>query len=391
MKKIALLSILALMSMSACDKLSEFGIGATKPTIACGSADANSLIDELIHEQVEREIGKEFKDFDFNLLENNSLDISATQATNLLKRIKISLSDVRTTEKTEKSSKLQCEATLRLEIPNDIIQDATDAYKSINNKNTIDFFEDGYRLEGQFYTHNLSYSVQPTDDKTKVFATLNQPYPVIRPISELMLYASFKAPIDKFNQAKAERQAAAEAEQNMLDQEKIEALLKEWTERYKVASNDINTYWENLPKLMQDKLLPTQKAWNESFQKFCTALAKEENVDNAKKEQLDLLICKTNHIEERLDELEEQREKMLPDLINDAKKQSEAAKVRLEKALQNVPQDIMSQIQEDYNHWAEDLESKCQKENDEYKLAQSACVVKAMNKKAKELEDYAIQ
>ena len=84
MKKIALLSILALMSMSACDKLSEFGIGATKPTIACGSADANSLIDELIHEQVEREIGKEFKDFDFNLLENNSLDISATQATNLL-------------------------------------------------------------------------------------------------------------------------------------------------------------------------------------------------------------------------------------------------------------------------------------------------------------------
>ena len=291
----------------------------------------------------------------------------------LLKQL-ICLNDVRTTEKTEKSSKLQCEATLRLEIPNDIIQDATDAYKSINNKNTIDFFEDGYRLEGQFYTHNLSYSVQPTDDKTKVFATLNQPYPVIRPISELILYASFKAPIDKFNRAKAERQAAAEAEQ-----------------RYKVASNDINTYWENLPKLMQDKLLPTQKAWNESFQKFCTALAKEENADNAKKEQLDLLICKTNHIEERLDELEEQREKMLPDLINDAKKQSEAAKVRLERALQNVPQDIMSQIQEDYNHWAEDLESKCQKENDEYKLAQSACVVKAMNKKAKELEDYAIQ
>ena len=395
MKKIALLSILAIITMSACDKVSKLGNDTTTPTVACGSPDANSAMEELIRKQLERDVVKAFDD---NGLKNNLINITSTQINTMLNRIKISLDDFRTTEKTDKSSELQCKATLRLEIPNDIIQNATETHKAHRNKNSVDFFESEYHLESGFYTRTISYSVQLTDNKAKIFVSLNQANATTDPISALISYALLKEPIDNANKIIAEHQQQTTVQsnetqsvQNTLDQEKTEASIKEWTERHKVALNDINTYWDNLPKLVQDKLMPTQKAWNESFQKSCAALAKSDFPDNPKEEQVSLLACKTNYIEERLEELKEQHEKMLPALINDANKKSETAKSRLETALQNVPQDIMSQIQDDYNHWSVNVENKCQKENDTHHLAQNTCMAEEMNKKAKELEDYSIQ
>lgn len=388
-KTLLVTTLLVTTMLSACDKL---GINnATTPTVACGSEDANKLVISLVRENIEKEA---IALFDDDKIKNNPAfaNIGINQIRQMVESIQFSLADVRTTEKTETSSKLQCEATLRLEVPQDMLAKAIEANKIVNdsNKNTADFFEREYRQEGAYYTKNISYSVQPTDDKTKVFATLNQPKSVSDGVSALVGMALLKEPLDTAKREAASQEAAQEAEIQALNNEQQQAELKEWEERHKVALKEINGFWNKLPKTIQDKLQATQTAWNTNQQKTCAVQAKTEAGDPVA-EQILKLTCATNNIELRLEELKAQQKSMMTEIIAEAEKKQITAKNRLERAAQRLPADIAGQLTSDYEAWAAGLDNRCKQKDDEFGLAKLECLTKEINNKAKELEGYSIQ
>ena len=194
-KNLPALALASMLVLTGCDRL---GIGNpfSENEVSCGSEEVKGILIQLVRDRTEGETVKTFDDDDFK--EQAFADIGIAHIRNIVERLGIGIDEVRTTEKTASSGKLKCEATLRLEIPEDVVGYAAAANRAIggSNKKTPDFFERHYRKEGAYYIKTIAYSVQQTDDKRKIFAELNQADDVIRPVSELVSMALMKEPLD---------------------------------------------------------------------------------------------------------------------------------------------------------------------------------------------------
>lgn len=218
-KNLPALALASMLILSGCDRL---GIGNpfSGKEISCGSEETKEILVKLVRDNVEGETVKTFDDDAFK--DQAFADIGISHIRRMVERLGITVDEVRTTEKTDTSSKLKCEAALKLDVPDDVVDYAVAANQSIGNsyKKTPDFFEPYYRKEGAYYVKTISYSVQPTDDKSKIFAELSQAHDIIHPLSELVSMALIKEPLDKAKQrnekleaAEATAQEAREAEE----------------------------------------------------------------------------------------------------------------------------------------------------------------------------------
>ncbi|WP_304671877.1 DUF1311 domain-containing protein, partial [Neisseria bergeri] len=263
-KNLPALALASMLILSGCDRL---GIGNlfSENEVSCGSEEAKEILVKLVRDNVEGETVKTFDDDAFK--DQAFADIGIAHIRSMVERLGITVDEVRTAEKTASSGKLKCEATLKLDVPDDVVDYAVSANQSIGNsyKKTPDFFERYYRKEGAYYVKTISYSVQPTDDKSKIFAELNQAHDIIHPLSELVSMALIKEPLDKAKQrneeleaAEAAAQEAREAEeaaaQEVLSQEQEAARVSEWEERYQLARNEFEQFWKGLPPTVQNKL-----------------------------------------------------------------------------------------------------------------------------------------
>lgn len=397
MNKTAVFSLLAILSLTACDQL---GIGGNKnETATCGSPETAKLITELFKAEAEKGT---LAFMDEVIAENDTLkNISITDARTALSQINVSLADVRTTEQSDKSSKLRCEAALRLEIPETMLQKAIEGNQFINgsNRNSADFLERDYKREGGYFVRNVSYFVQPTDDGKKLFAGLDAMNETISPINELVALFLITDPV-KNEQKQQEAQAASEeaartAELEALNQEQLAARLQEIKTRHTGLLKDINSVWDKLPKAVQDKLLPNQTAWNKSHQSECQYRAKSEYTEEAEQQIADL-ECRSWRIEARIEELKQAQNNMAAELLKDAEQKYQRAAEHFTAAAHKVPNDIMQILGTDLKSWIEQTKEECRR-----KIGQSSdkvqgqleayeCAAKSLGEKAKELEGYSI-
>lgn len=397
-KNLSALALASMLILSGCDRL-----GISNPffekEVSCGSEESKEILVKLIRDNVEGETVKTFDDDAFK--DQAFADIGISHIRSMVERLGITVDEVRTTEKTDTSSKLKCEATLKLDVPDDVVDYAVAANQSIGNsyKKTPDFFERYYRKEGAYYIKTISYSVQPTDDKSKIFAELNQAHDIIHPLSELVSMALIKEPLDKAKQrneelevAEAAAQEAREAEeaaaQEALSQEQEAARVSEWEERYKLSRGEFEQFWKGLPQTVQNKLQASQKTWKSGMDKICASKAKAES-ETPNGIKISELACKTAETEARLEELHNRKKAVIDEIIREADKKERTAKASLDGAVQALPADIAETVMPEYRNWQNGLNAKCA-DGDEYGLAQSDCRTKEINAKTKEIQGYLI-
>ena len=386
-KNLSALALASMLILSGCDRL-----GISNPffekEVSCGSEEAKEILVKLIRDNVEGETVKTFDDDAFK--EQAFADIGISHIRSMIERLGITIDEIRTAEKTDTSSKLKCEATLKLEVPEDVVAYAVAANRTVGNsyKKTPDFFERYYRKEGAYYVKTISYSVQPTDDKRKIFAELNQAYEVIRPVSELVYMALIKEPLDKAKQRNEELEAAEAAAQEALSQEQEAARVSEWEERYKLSRGEFEQFWKGLPQTVQNKLQASQKTWKSGMDKICASKAKAES-ETPNGIKISELACKTAETEARLEELHNRKKAVIDEIIREADKKERTAKAALDGAVQALPADIAETVMPEYRNWQNSLNAKCAG-GDEYGLAQSDCRTKEINAKTKEIQGYLI-
>lgn len=233
---------------------------------------------------------------------------------------------------------------------------------------------------------NISYSVQPTDDGSKLFVTLNTPQAVSEPIKRLVGLYVLSQPVKSQTEARESELAALNAEQ-------MQAQLKTAGEDYKLAEEDLNQYWHSLPERLRNRLKNSQTAWVASRDSSCTYEAQSASQDAAE-QQLAALNCKTEKNRTRIAELQQMVDAAVADMTREAQQNLNQAKQRLQTALNKLPKEIADQLAGDYNRWAESVPNKCAANDASDSVAADVdalnCSAKEFNLKAKELEGYSI-
>ncbi len=154
------------IALSGCDKGKAFS-----SEDSCSSDTAKSTIRDLLVTAVEDSAREENKRSASNP-DALRFDLAKIRATT--SQIGIDLADVMTSKNDPNSTKKFCEAKITFSIPTTVLQDANSLRKDVNEITIQSAAEDaGFRVEADRFSHKISYSVQPTDDKAKLYTSVD--------------------------------------------------------------------------------------------------------------------------------------------------------------------------------------------------------------------------
>ncbi len=278
----------AALILASCNR-----IGAVECNNAAGQAVISSLLSDQIIQATRDQLG-----IAINEPLTNEAKIKATVA-----QIKILIEDIRTTKKDEASSKRGCAATVKLVLPLNMIADA-EKFHTNNQLQSISSLTDavGLQRSADSYTHQLTYSVQPTDDKKKVYGEVEAFGPVANALGEIIA-AHMVLPMVEANQ-QSEATAAA-AQQALLDQQtqaQSQADLELATAENKLAIQAYAEVWKSLPDTVRAQNVEIQRAWAKKKTADCNIKAAETFTDPLIKEAA-RLRCETEQTQGRVEEL----------------------------------------------------------------------------------------
>jgi len=278
----------AALILASCNR-----IGAVECNNAAGQAVISSLLSDQIIQATRDQLG-----IAINEPLTNEAKIKATVA-----QIKILIEDIRTTKKDEASSKRGCAATVKLVLPLNMIADA-ERFHTNNQLQSISSLTDavGLQRSADSYTHQLTYSVQPTDDKKKVYGEVEAFGPVANALGEIIA-AHMVLPMQEASQ-QSEATAAA-AQQALLDQQtkaQSQADLELATAENKLAIQAYSEVWKSLPDTVRAQNVEIQRAWAKKKTADCNIKAAETSTDPLIKEAA-RLRCETEQTQGRVEEL----------------------------------------------------------------------------------------
>ncbi len=278
----------AALILASCNR-----IGAVECNNAAGQAVISSLLSDQIIQATRDQLG-----IAINEPLTNEAKIKATVA-----QIKILIEDIRTTKKDEASTKRGCAATVKLVLPLNMIADA-EKFHTNNQLQSISSLTDavGLQRSADSYTHQLTYSVQPTDDKKKVYGEVEAFGPVANALGEIIA-AHMVLPMVEANQ-QSEATAAA-AQQALLDQQtqaQSQADLELATAENKLAIQAYAEVWKSLPDTVRAQNVEIQRAWAKKKTADCNIKAAETSTDPLIKEAA-RLRCETEQTQGRVEEL----------------------------------------------------------------------------------------
>jgi len=289
MKTVRLIALAsAALILASCNR-----IGAVECNNTDGQAVIASLLSDQIIQATREQLGTAVSD-----PQTNEAKIKATVA-----QIKILIEDIRTTKKDEASTKRGCAATVKLVLPLNMIADA-EKFHTNNQLQSISSLTDavGLQRSADSYTHQLTYSVQPTDDKKKVYGEVEAFGPVANALGEIIA-AHMVLPMIEANQ-QSEATAAA-AQQALLDQQtkaQSQADLELATAENKLAIQAYSEVWKSLPDTVRAQNVEIQRAWAKKKTADCNIRAAETSTDPLIKEAA-RLRCETEQTQGRVEEL----------------------------------------------------------------------------------------
>jgi len=289
MKTVRLIALAsAALILASCNR-----IGAVECNNTDGQAVISSLLSDQIIQATREQLGTAVSD-----PQTNEAKIKATVA-----QIKILIEDIRTTKKDEASTKRGCAATVKLVLPLNMIADA-EKFHTNNQLQSISSLTDavGLQRSADSYTHQLNYSVQPTDDKKKVYGEVEAFGPVANALGEIIA-AHMVLPMIEANQ-QSEATAAA-AQQALLDQQtkaQSQADLELATAENKLAIQAYSEVWKSLPDTVRAQNVEIQRAWAKKKTADCNIKAAETSTDPLIKEAA-RLRCETEQTQGRVEEL----------------------------------------------------------------------------------------
>lgn len=300
-KTVIALALMTSLSLTACDQIQSF-VGKTN--IQCNDDASKQHIQQMFLDSISEKNKIEVKNM---VSEGHDIDLSRVNS--IMSQLVVQLMDVRTVHTDEKSSKKLCEATLKVQIPSTLIDEA-DAARAMGERETVQqqaLFED-LKFETNSLTYNIAYSVQPTDDGKKIYGSLENADKASNFISEIITDIIWKPVLEELNkQHEAELEAAQaqyEAEEQQKAQTRMEyiaVLEKEHKQNLEKANAKLNLVWNAATAETRQELLPEQKTWLKKRELECKL--KAQDATNSDEKEVERLKCEISMTDSRTYEL----------------------------------------------------------------------------------------
>jgi uncharacterized protein YecT (DUF1311 family) len=289
MKSATILPVLAIGAL-----LSGCGAAATD----CASQASRDVITSIVREQVEKAAEAELA------AEDGTKLASASKVRATVAELKVLIEDIRTTKKDPDSTKRFCAGTARVVVPLAMIQDADQTRKLLDMSTVDNLLEQaGLKRSADSVTFDLEFSVQPTDKRDKIYGEVEGAAPMFTALGEVVGAHLARREIEGASQAQAAEIAAAEAETAKQTEAAQKADLDLATAENKLANQQINTLWKNLPEAARSQLLELQRAWVRKKTADCNIEASGVSTEAMPKEAA-RLRCDTRLTMERISELQ---------------------------------------------------------------------------------------
>jgi uncharacterized protein YecT (DUF1311 family) len=272
--------------------------GCNKPApIDCSSADAQSVVSSLVADQISKATKTQLGS-DPTASQTTESKIRATVA-----QIKIGIEDVRTTKVDPNSTKRFCEGTLKVVMPLNMLSDADRTRQLVSMGPVSKVVEGaGFERAADSFTHQLSFTVQPTDDHKKTFAEIEDFGSIFDALGEVVASHLLLPTIQAKQQSAV---AETQAQQDQLAQQTAaqnQADLDMATAENKLANQAIGEVWKALPADTRAQALDLQRAWIAKKTADCNIRSAETSTDPAIKEAA-RLRCDTEMTQARSTQL----------------------------------------------------------------------------------------
>lgn len=238
--------------------------------MGCGSSSAQSALAEFLQERIEKDTKQAIKDT------GESKGYDAAKLRNSIESVKFEFDDVRTVSKAKDSTRQFCAAKLKINIPIKL-SDEVNAILELAEQPGVGALATDHDLSKEVNTYffDLEYSVQPTDDGSKLIAETDTEssliefftaffgvYAMSDEIKQLSLEEKREEMAEEREKRQAEReQKAMEDEEQAALNEQASAILNEAKVNHELAVERLNAVWSALGKAGRAAFLEQQRAW----------------------------------------------------------------------------------------------------------------------------------
>lgn len=247
--------------------------------VDCASENARSTIAGIVTEQLEKQTRVAVTG------EDGAPVVSSSKIRATVAQIKILFDDVRTTKKDPDSTKRFCEGTMKIALPLGMLSDSQKSREALE-MSTIKVLTEGVGFEqnANVFSHSISFNVQPTDDKKKIFGEIEDSGSQFAAMGEIIGAHLLLSNIQAQQQSAVATQQAEQAALAEQTAAQSKAELEMAVGENKLATQSINEVWRAMPDYSRAELLDIQRAWIKKKTADCNIKAAETSIEPSAKE-----------------------------------------------------------------------------------------------------------
>jgi uncharacterized protein YecT (DUF1311 family) len=279
--------------LTACAVVSLLLLGCDRHReVDCGGEETLSLVRELLQEDVTDKVRRLMSNSGYSRASSETLASS-------LAKIGITIEAIRTTSLDQEISSKACAGEVRIEIPQEMLDDADEALGYLSYTD-VDELADvaGFRFRGRSFTRSVEYQVQPTDDSQGLYVKVAD----VSPAHELLAnIVSAHLVLPEIRSAEAVQAAEAERRDRELNEASAAAtaaFLAQANAEKTLSEQSINAVWAALADTDREFLLQVQRTWIRRKEAECRMQGASASID-ASEQQAIAAQCETRYNRDR--------------------------------------------------------------------------------------------
>ncbi|WP_375271345.1 lysozyme inhibitor LprI family protein [Sphingomonas sp.] len=273
-----------LSALSGCNYLNDAG---------CSSEISQATVIDLVRSQIEQAVSNQVRGDD------GVRTVGSSKIRAALAELVIALDDIRTSKSDPNSTKKFCTATLRVRFPSDALTDADKARAAAGENDVSDLASDlDVERAADSFTTSIEFNVQPTDDRSKVFAEAEGSNAMYGFAAQVVASSLLRSAIEGTRREQDQAVAQQAAAENAAADEQKKAGVEAARADNQLAAQTIAASWKAIDDGTRARLLPAQRAWIRKKDADCGVEAASASVDPTERETA-RLQCDTRVTQDR--------------------------------------------------------------------------------------------
>lgn len=269
-----------------------------KPQATCSDASSKAALESAIRNGLEKVVAARSKDADGNQI------VGFSKIRAAIADLKFVIENIRTTTEDPNSTKKFCTSNIKIVFGTQVFADA-DKAREIAGLSSLAQAADTAGIEKgvDYLKGDLDYSVQPTDDGSKVIAEFEAADAKLDVFGEVVAASLLRSGLE--NKQRIDQENAASADKNRQDAVNAagQASIEEASINRKYADDALMAVWKGLGPATRQELLLQQRAWIKRKDANCKVQGLQRSNDPTE-QQVETLNCITSVTQSRTSELQ---------------------------------------------------------------------------------------